>query len=176
MQRSSTTSQLLSVPFENISFHHTFYKNFPFVYMPWLAAMKWTKKWKLLHDIGWTSINLLDASCILVLPSPQLAALSAQRSKAAQNLFQIPANIKCMQCNGCMYTFNGFTEVVVWIWEGRQKRSWLWGRRQMLFLVWSFLVQGGKGGRLQSVSWEYSGFVEIFAWFEGVHLKLSHSI
>jgi BTB/POZ domain len=30
-----------------------------------------------------------------------------QRSKAAQNLLQIPTNIKCMQCNGSVYTLHG---------------------------------------------------------------------
>ena len=30
-----------------------------------------------------------------------------QRSKAAQNLLQIPVNIKCMQCNGSAYTSHG---------------------------------------------------------------------
>lgn len=30
-----------------------------------------------------------------------------QRSKAAQSLLQIPSNIKCMQCNGSVYTSHG---------------------------------------------------------------------
>ena len=30
-----------------------------------------------------------------------------QRSKAAQNLFQVPMAIKCMQCNGSVYTLHG---------------------------------------------------------------------
>ena len=30
-----------------------------------------------------------------------------QRSKAAQNLIQIPSTIKCMQCNGSVYTLDG---------------------------------------------------------------------
>ncbi|KAF8806175.1 hypothetical protein BYT27DRAFT_7224490 [Phlegmacium glaucopus] len=59
------------------------------------------------------SMNFLDASTIEDLKSVTgysyhlLLNFHRQRSRAAQNLIQIPENIKCMQCNGNVYTFDG---------------------------------------------------------------------
>jgi len=57
-------------------------------------------------------INLLDAppmedlKYISGYSYYRLLNLHRQRSKAAQNLLQIPADIKCMQCNGSVYTLD----------------------------------------------------------------------
>ena len=57
-------------------------------------------------------INLLDAppmedlKYITGYSYYRLLNLQRQRSKAAQNLLRIPANIKCMQCNGSVYTLD----------------------------------------------------------------------
>jgi len=59
------------------------------------------------------SINMLDAppledlKYITGLSYHRLLNFHRQRSKAAQNLIQIPSTIKCMQCNGSVYTLHG---------------------------------------------------------------------
>ena len=59
------------------------------------------------------SINMLhappleDLQYITGLSYHRLLNFHRQRSKAAQNLIQIASNIKCMQCNGSVYTLNG---------------------------------------------------------------------
>ena len=58
------------------------------------------------------SINMFDAppledlNYITGYSYHRLLNFHRQRSKAAQNLIQIPSNIKCMQCNGSVYTLD----------------------------------------------------------------------
>ena len=59
------------------------------------------------------SINMLDAPPLEDLKHitgysyHRLLNFHRQRSKSAQNLIKVPSTIKCMQCNGSVYTLNG---------------------------------------------------------------------